>query len=129
MICSTRYFSLATWQISMLSSSSPVTAITMSALELLLHRQVAVPLVLDQGDLVALVEQLPRQVPSDLAGPDDDDVLALTLSHRPPHRCPKPLRPPDGPAPRASRSPPWSGRPSPPPDPRTTWRGADRGSG
>ena len=31
MICSTRYFSRATWQISMLSSSSPVTAITMSA--------------------------------------------------------------------------------------------------
>ncbi len=31
MIRSTRYFSLATWQISMLSSSSPVTAITMSA--------------------------------------------------------------------------------------------------
>jgi hypothetical protein len=31
MIWSTRYFSFATWQISMLSSSSPVTAITMSA--------------------------------------------------------------------------------------------------
>ena len=31
MICSTMYFSLATWQISMLSSSSPVTVITMSA--------------------------------------------------------------------------------------------------
>src|SRR4051794_7714820 len=31
MIRSTRYFSFATWQISMLSSSSPVTAITMSA--------------------------------------------------------------------------------------------------
>ena len=31
MIRSTSYFSRATWQISMLSSSSPVTAITMSA--------------------------------------------------------------------------------------------------
>ena len=34
MIRSTRYFSFATWQISMLSSSSPVTAITMSAREI-----------------------------------------------------------------------------------------------
>ena len=34
MICSSMYFSLATWQISTLSSSSPVTAITMSAREI-----------------------------------------------------------------------------------------------
>ena len=33
-IRSTRYFSFATWQMRMLSSSSPVTAITMSAREI-----------------------------------------------------------------------------------------------
>ena len=45
-------------------------------LELLLDGQEAVAVVLDQGHLVALVEQLAGQVPADLAGPDDDDVHA-----------------------------------------------------
>src|SRR5262245_16345694 len=49
-------------------------------LELLLDGQVAVPVVLDHGHLVSLVEQLPGQVPPHLPGPGDDDVFPL--SHR-----------------------------------------------
>src|SRR5512139_301316 len=49
-------------------------------LELLLDRGVAIAVVLDHGHLMTLVEQLPREVPADLAGPGDDDVLAL--AHR-----------------------------------------------
>src|SRR5918995_5452476 len=46
-----------------------------AVLELLLHRQVAVAVVLDQGHLVPLVDQLPRQVPPDLPRTHDDHVL------------------------------------------------------
>ena len=45
-------------------------------LELLLDRQVALAVGLDQGHLVALLDQLAGQVPADLAGADDDHVLA-----------------------------------------------------
>ena len=79
----------------MLSSSSPVTAISMSArsiparsehpelggvavgdvvLELLLDGQVAAAVVLDHRHLVFLFEQLAGQVPAHLARADDDDV-------------------------------------------------------
>ena len=75
-------------------------------LELLLDRQVPVPVVLDHGHLVTLVEQLPGQVPADLAGPGDDDVLAARPSARRPSR----RRRPPGPPSRASRSRPASGR-------------------
>ncbi len=98
MIRSQRYFSLATWQMSMLSSSSPVTAITRSArwmpgalehpqlgarrrtgrrARAPLDRQVAAAVGLDQRDLVALVDQLAREVPADLAAAGDDHVHRL----------------------------------------------------
>ena len=97
------YFSFATWQIRMLSSSSPVTAITRSArwiparsrthssvaspycdgvLELLLDDPVAAVVGLDQRDLSVLGDQLSGEVPADLAGPGDDHV----------HRVPVPLQ-------------------------------------
>src|SRR4051812_4366206 len=43
-------------------------------LELLLDRQVATTVVLDQRDLVALADQLAGEVPADLAASGDDDV-------------------------------------------------------
>ena len=43
-------------------------------LELLLDRQVAVAVGLDQRDLVALADQLAGEVPAHLAGAGDDDV-------------------------------------------------------
>ena len=79
----------------MLSSSSPVTATTRSArcdarpledpqlgavavldgvLELLLDAQVAAAVALDERDLVALGDELAREVEADLAAADDEDV-------------------------------------------------------
>src|SRR4051794_35062109 len=55
-------------------------AVLDAVLQLLLHRQVPVAVVLDHGHLVTLLEQLASQVPADLARPGDDDVLPL--SHR-----------------------------------------------
>ena len=43
-------------------------------LELLLDDQVAPPVLLDQRDLVALLDQLAREVPADLARAGDDHV-------------------------------------------------------
>src|SRR5262245_52836059 len=51
-------------------------------LELLLDRQIAVPVVLDHAHLMALVEQLPREVPTDLPRARDDDVLPRFLAHQ-----------------------------------------------
>ena len=54
-------------------------------LELLLDGQVALAVGLDQRHLVTLVDQLAGQVPADLAGPDDQHVLALAraANHEP----------------------------------------------
>src|SRR6185436_14072371 len=43
-------------------------------LELLLDGQVAAAVLLEHRHLVPLLEQLPREVPADLAGAGDDDV-------------------------------------------------------
>src|SRR4051794_37765421 len=43
-------------------------------LELLLDDEVAAPLALDERDLLALVDELARQVPADLAAADDEDI-------------------------------------------------------
>ena len=51
-------------------------------LELLLDGQVAPPIALDQRHLVVLLEQLPSQVPADLARTDDDDVHGRPLPTR-----------------------------------------------
>jgi hypothetical protein len=58
-----------------------------AVLELLLHGQVPVAVVLDHRDLVALVDQLARQVPAHLPGADDDHVLPLS------HPSPRSARP------------------------------------
>ena len=49
-------------------------AVLDGVLELLLDRQVAPAVLLEDGDLVALLDELPRQVPADLAGAGDDHV-------------------------------------------------------
>src|ERR1700750_1955217 len=92
MIREQRYFSLAIWQIRRVSSSSPVGAVDAGALEdpqlrgvpvldrvleLLLDRQVARALALDDRHLVALGDELAGEVPADLAGSGDDDVHEL----------------------------------------------------
>ena len=51
-------------------------AVLDGVLELLLDGQVAAPVLLDHGDLVAALEQLAREVPADLAGAGDDHVQA-----------------------------------------------------
>src|SRR5829696_1229742 len=51
-------------------------AVLDGVLELLLDGQVAAPVLLDHGDLVAALEQLAREVPADLARAGDDHVQA-----------------------------------------------------
>ncbi len=58
-------------------------AVLHGVLELLLDHQVAAAVVLQQGHLVALVDQLPCQVPADLPGPGDDHVHERLLMSRP----------------------------------------------
>ena len=93
----TPYFSRATWEMRMLSSSSPVTATTQvgaldagalehpqlgavavlgAVLELLLDHRVAAQVGLDHRHLVTLVDQLAREVPAHLAGSHDQHVHA-----------------------------------------------------
>ena len=61
-------------------------AVLGGVLELVLDRQVAIAALLDQRDLVALVEQLAREVQPDLAASDDDRVHQLALA-RPASAC------------------------------------------
>ena len=94
-VCSTRYFSFATWRDQHVvlvvagdrhdhvgahdagALEHPQlgrVAVLDVVLELLLDDQVAVAVGLDQGHLVTLADQLAREVPPDLAGAGDDDV-------------------------------------------------------
>ena len=92
----TPYFSFASWQMTMLSSSSPVSASTMSGgrampgaleheqlgrvaalhlvLELVLEPVEAVAALLDQRHLVPEAQERARDVRADLAAACDDDV-------------------------------------------------------
>src|SRR6185295_8765478 len=49
-------------------------AVLDGVLELLLDGQIAAPVLLDAGDLMALLQQLAREVPADLPRAGDDDV-------------------------------------------------------
>src|SRR5215213_9049967 len=92
-------------------------------LELLLDRQVAATVALDDRHLVVLFEQLAGQIPAHLAGADDDDVHQ-SPSTRPPRARHRRAR-----RPRACRSRPASGRPSAAPAAGTTRPAAGRGCG
>ena len=77
-----------------------------AVLELLLDREVAVAVVLDHRHLVALVDQLPREVP---ARPCPAPMMMMYLRSAI-SQSSSPRRPRCGPAPRASRSRRGSGR-------------------
>ena len=95
MIRSQRYFSFATWQIedvvlvvagdgdhevgaldarALEHPQLGAVAVLDGVLELLLDAQVARAVALDERDLVALGDQLAREVEADLAAADDEDV-------------------------------------------------------
>src|SRR5947209_10292168 len=57
-------------------------AVLHGVLELLLDDQVAAPVALDERDLLALVDELAREVPAHLAAADDQDVHQAESSER-----------------------------------------------
>ena len=58
-------------------------AVLDGVLELLLHGEVAAPVLLDHGDLVAALEQLAGEVPADLARAGDDHVEGRSAARGP----------------------------------------------